>query len=225
LNLKNLFFMKKINIILMAIVAMIIATSCTIDQTIDYNADMSGTNNIIIDMSGAMEMMGGMMGEDSEAMKGMDMKEGLGELEESFGELEGVSNLKMIDDMKSYRMGFSYDFEDTKALNNAMKDYLDDGETAKKKKGKDAYKQKGKKLLLNFDDMDTEGLGESLGDPSMMGMLGMMDYNITINLPEPVKSIDNKVYMLSEDRKTVSANVSFEDMFGGEESLSTKIKW
>lgn len=217
--------MKKINILLLAVVAMIAATSCTIDQTISYNDDMSGTNSIVIDMSGAMDMMGGMLGEDSEAMKGMDLKEGLGDLEESFGKIEGVSNLQIIDDMKSYKMGFSYDFRDTKALNDAMQDYLDENGSGEKKKSKETYKLKGKKLLLNFDDLDTEGLGESLGDPSMMGMLGMMDYNITIKLPEQVKSVDNNLYMLSEDRKTLSANVSFKEMFGGEESLSAKIKW
>lgn len=217
--------MKTINVILLAVVAMIIATSCTIDQTISYNEDMSGTNSIIIDMGEAMEMMGGMMGEDSEAMKGMDLKESLGEMEESFADLEGVSNLQFVDDMKSYKLGFSYDFEDTKALNAAMQDYMENDELPKKKKSKETYKQKGKKLLLNFDDFDADGLGESLGDPSMMGMLGMMDYKLTINLPQPVKSIDNNVYMLSEDKKTLNANVSLEDMFGGEESLSAKIKW
>ena len=217
--------MKTFNMITLAIFAMFIATSCTIDQTISYNDDMSGSNKIVIDMSGAMEMMGGMMGDDSEAMKGMDMKEGLGELEESFKDLEGVSNLKLIDDLKSYRMGFSYDFEDTEALNAAMKDYMDDDDAPKKKKSKDTYKQKGKKLFLNFDAEDMSGLGESLGDPSMLNMMGMMDYKITINLPQPVKKIDNSIYMLSEDRKTVSANVSLEEMFSGEEGLSTKIKW
>lgn len=217
--------MKKINILLLAVVAMIAATSCTIDQTINYNDDMSGTNSIIIDMSGAMDMMGGMLGDDSEAMQGMDLKEGLGDLEESFADIEGVSNLQIIDNMKSYKMGFSYDFRDTKALNDAMQDYLAENGSAKKKKSKETYKLKGKKLLLNFENLDTEGLGESLGDPSMMGMLGMMDYNITINLPEQVKSVDNNLYMLSEDRKSLSANVSFEEMIGGKESLSAKIKW
>ena len=66
---------------------------------------------------------------------------------------------------------------------------------------------------------------EGLGDPSMAAMLNMFDYQLTINLPKPVKSVNNPLYTLTEDRKSLSATVSFEDMSSGKEDLSVKIKW
>jgi hypothetical protein len=85
--------------------------------------------------------------------------------------------------------------------------------------------QKKKKLILNFDDQDLGGMKESLGDESMMMMLGSMDYEFTVKFPFKVKSVDNKNYSLSADRKSMTTTINLEDYLSGGESLSTKVKW
>lgn len=217
--------MNNLRILLMASVAIIIATSCTVEHTIDYNKDMSGTNSIIIDYGEIMEQMGDMMGDSSGLGDELDMTDGLGDLEDSFRDIDGVSNIGMINESEDKRMGFTFDFKDTKALNSAMSNYVEGESSGKKKKGPKSYKAKKKALIINFADQDLGSMTEGLGDPSMAAMLGMFDYDLTINLPVPVKSVNNRLYNLSEDRKSLNAVVNLEDMTNGSEDLSAKIKW
>lgn len=216
--------MKTIRIIILNLVALFVVSACTIKQTINYNEDMSGNNEVIIDYGEFMEQMGSLMGDSSGLDKDMNMKESLGDISDAFKNLEGLTNLKTIEKSKEGIVGFSFDFTDTKNLNAAMSNYLgDEGES--KKKAPKTYTQKKKKLILNFDDQDMAGMKESLGDESMMMMMGSMDYEFTINFPFAVKSVDNKTYTLSADRKSISTTISLEDFISGNESLSTKIKW
>ena len=64
-----------------------------------------------------------------------------------------------------------------------------------------------------------------MGDPLMLSMLGMFDYELTVKLPVSIKSINNPLYTLSEDRKSLRAAVSLEELSSGSEDLSVKIKW
>jgi hypothetical protein len=66
---------------------------------------------------------------------------------------------------------------------------------------------------------------KSIGDESMMMLIGSFDYEFTVNLPFTIKSIDNKIYTVSADRKSISATVNLEDYIIGNESLSTTVKW
>lgn len=216
--------MKTFKLVLLNLIALFIVSSCTIKQTISYNEDMSGNNELTIDYGDFIEQMGSLMGDSSNLAQDMDMKEGLGDLEESFKDKEGVSNLITIQNTKESIVGFSFDFEDTKSLDEAMAGYLDEeGDT--KKKAPKTYVQKKKKLLLNFDNQDIASLKESMGDESMMMMMSSFDYEVTISFPFAIKSVDNTIYSLSADRKTLSATVNLEDYLNGTENLSTKIKW
>lgn len=216
--------MKTIKLILLNLIALFIVSSCTIKQTIDYNEDMSGNNEVIIDYGDFLEQMGSLMGDSSSLDKDMDMKDGLGDLEESFKDLEGLSNLKTIQKTKEGIVGFSFDFEDTKSLDAAMSNYLGE-ESSKKKKAPKAYIQKKKKLILNFNSEDLGELKESLGDESMMMMMASFDYEFTVNFPFALKSVDNSLYTLSADRKSISTSINLGDYLEGKENLSTKIKW
>ena len=216
--------MNKLRIVLWALVALIMGASCTVEHTIDYNEDMSGTNTIVIDYGDVMEQMGGLMGDSMNLGDDLSLKESLGGLEQDFADISGIENLNMISEENNRRMGFSFSFKDTKALNKAMVGYLADDDMEKKKVPKN-YKAKRKALILKFEQDDMGSFTEGLGDPSMASMLDMFDYQLTINLPKPVKSVNNSLYTLSEDRKSLSATISFEDMSTGSEDLSAKIKW
>lgn len=218
--------MKNIKILLWAVVAVFVATSCTVEHTIDYDKNMSGTNTLIIDYGEVMEQMGGLMGDSAGLDKDLDMTEGLGNLEESLGQIDGVENMLLIEDTENKRMGFAFDFQDTKALNTAMSNYLSGDEAAPSKKSKipTTYKQKKKALILDMSNQDMGGLTESI-DPSMASMLSMFDYELSINLPVAIKSVNNPIYTISEDRKSLKAIINFEDLSSGNEDLSAKIKW
>lgn len=216
--------MNKLRLILMTLGTLFLAVSCTVEHTIDYNEDMSGTNTIIVDYGDVLEQMGSLMGDSMNLGDDLSLKESLGGLEEDFADIAGIDNLNMISEENNRRLGFSFDFKDTKALNKAMAGYLADDDSEQKKAPKN-YKAKRKALILKFEKNDMGSFTEGLGDPSMASMLDMFDYHLTINLPKPVKKINNPLYTLSEDRKSLSATISFEDMSSGNEDLSAKIKW
>ena len=215
--------MNKLRVIVLASIALFLSFSCTVEHTINYNEDMSGTNTIIVDYGDMFEQMGGLMGDSMNMGNDLSVKESLSGLEEDFADISGIENLKMINEEDNKRLGFSFYFNDTKALNQAMASYLSDEE--ENKKAPKNYKAKRKALILKFAQGDMGSFTEGLGDPSMAAMLNMFDYQLTINLPKPVKSVNNPLYTLTEDRKSLSATISFEDMSLGKEDLSVKIKW
>lgn len=215
--------MNNLRVIVLASIALFLSFSCTVEHTINYNEDMSGTNTIIVDYGDMFEQMGGLMGDSMNLGNDLSVKESLSGLEEDFADISGIENLKMINEEDNRRLGFSFYFNDTKALNLAMASYLSDEE--ENKKAPKNYKAKRKALILKFAQGDMGSFTEGLGDPSMAAMLNMFDYQLTINLPKPVKSVNNPLYTLTEDRKSLSATISFEDMSLGNEDLSVKIKW
>lgn len=215
--------MNKLRVIVLASIALFLSFSCTVEHTINYNEDMSGTNTIIVDYGDMFEQMGGLMGDSMNMGNDLGVKESLSGLEEDFADISGIENLKMINKEDNKRLGFSFHFNNTKALNQAMASYLSDEE--ENKKAPKNYKAKRKALILKFAQGDMGSFTEGLGDPSMAAMLNMFDYQLTINLPKPVKSVNNPLYTLTEDRKSLSATISFEDMSLGKEDLSVKIKW
>lgn len=215
--------MKKITFIVSLLIALIYTSSCTIKQTINYNEDMSGDCALTFDYGDFMNQMGDLMGDSTEDTN-LDLQEGLGKLDEEFRDIKGITNIKSIENLEDHNIGFSFDFTDTKALNKAMSSYLGDEE--ENKKVTKSYIQKRKKLILNFDEQTlSDAFAESAGDESLTMMLDMFEYEIEINLPKAVKSIDNDNYTLSLDRKTIKTKVNLGEYFAGEVPLSAKIKW
>lgn len=218
--------MNKLQLFLVALLALILSTSCTIEQTIDYRADMSGNNKIIIKYGGALEQMSGLLGDSTGFNEEMDMSEFMGSLKETFTGISGINNTEVINKVEEKIMGFSFDFKDNKALNLAMAEYLEDeASPGKKKKAPKNYKTKKKALILSFEQDDLGSLSEGLGDPSMVAMLGLFDYSLTVTLPKTIKSVSNPLYVVSEDRKSLRVKLSFKDLSSGSEDLSVKIKW
>ena len=216
--------MKTIRLLFLNLIALFIVCSCTIKQTINYHEDMSGSNEIIIDYGDFIEQMGSLMGDSTDLDKDIDMKESLGGLSESFKNMEGVTNLITLQEQKEGLVGFLFDFKDTESLNEAMSGVLG-GEGSNKKNAPKSYWQKKNKLILDFDNQDLGKMKKSIGDESMMMLIGSFDYEFTVNLPFTIKSIDNKIYTVSADRKSISATVNLEDYISGNESLSTTVKW
>ena len=159
--------MNKLRLFLVASLALILSTYCTIEQTIDYRADMSGNNKVIIKYGGVLEKMSGLVGDSTGFDEEMDMSEFMGSLKETFTGISGISNTEVINKVEEKTMSFSFDFKDSKALNLAMVEYLkDEASPGNKRKAPKNYKTTKKALILSFDQEDLGSLSEGLGDLS-----------------------------------------------------------
>ncbi|MCB9256344.1 MAG: hypothetical protein H6579_04370 [Chitinophagales bacterium] len=214
----------KIKLLFLALLALIIASSCTIKQSIEYNEDLSGRHSLLFDMSEFMEEMKGLYPEgETEMNKDSDIQESLNELSTIFKSQEGVSNIQNINRSDEGIFGFSFDFENTEALNSGMATYLENDQA--KEKGKNNYYQKKKTLVLNFDKTSLGSLGSELQSEEMQMMLSSIDYKIELSFPFPIKKVDNPLYTLSADRKNLEASIALVALLDGSENLSAKIKW
>lgn len=214
----------KIKLLFFALLALIIASSCTIKQSIEYNEDLSGKHSLLFDMSEFMEEMKGLYPEgETEMNKDSDIQESLNELSTIFKSQEGVSNIQNINRSDEGIFGFSFDFENTEALNSGMATYLENDQA--KEKGKNNYYQKKKTLVLNFDKTSLGSLGSELQSEEMQMMLSSIDYKIELSFPFPIKKVDNPLYTLSADRKNLEASIALVALLDGSENLSAKIKW
>jgi hypothetical protein len=215
----------KTKVVLLALIALLIASSCTIEQKIKYNEDMSGNNEIIVNYGGFLEQMGGLTGGEEDFTEDLALTESMNEITDAFQDIKGISNVKPMTNSNKGIVGFSFDFKDTKALDGAMNNYWSgEEESPKKSKTSTMYELKKKTLSLNFDNKDFEEiLGEESEDIS--AMMNMFDYSISIELPFPVKSISNKNYTLSNDGKTIQTTVNLQDYVEGTQDLSVKVKW
>lgn len=214
----------KIRIIFLALIALLIGSSCTIKQSINYNEDLSGKHTLLFDMSEFMEEMKALYPEGENALsEDSDIQHSLDELSTIFKNQEGISNIKNIDRSSEGIFGFSFDFENTAALNTGMATYLENEEA--KEKGKNNYYQKKKTLVLNFDKNSLGSLGAELQSEEMQMMLANIEYKLELQFPFPIKKVDNNLYLISEDRRSLIASLNLVDLLDGSETLSTKIKW
>ena len=125
--------------LLFASVAALTLTGCLhILEDVTVRKDGSGTYRMEIDMSelkGMMDMLEGMdMGGDSTAIaedeeggmeEGFDpsisqLGEEIGGVATSLEGMPGLSNVHEINDTSSFKFGYSFDFENIQALNNAL---------------------------------------------------------------------------------------------------------
>jgi len=222
--------MKNIQIILLAFIAAFIATSCTIEHTVDFNEDFSGSNSFHMDMSEMMTMMKAMQpdsaaGDVNSMLGDYDMDSEMQELEKEFDKTEGLTNLEFIDRVEEGVLGMSFDFEDVKYITQGMSK----ADTEDKLKDSNDLFVLGKNSLeVNFSSSSfTDAFAGDKEDTEedMMGGFSMGDYALTLNFPFEIKSVDNENYMLSEDRKSVSFVMPLEAFSDKNIDLNTVIKW
>ncbi|MFK7972402.1 MAG: hypothetical protein AB8F95_18680 [Bacteroidia bacterium] len=193
--------MKRIlKLAVMAVVLAFTMSSClTMEDHFTFNKDGSGSMKYVVDMSemkGMMRMM-------------MDFGEGDGELpmdlpgmpsadESPLASLDGISNFSVDNDMESFKFGISFDFENSAALNQALKELGRAGMA-----GGNPYEHPTKNQFSNtFSPDPNMALGDQLGDQQnelseMMGgsmdqlgaSMGKMSYHVYLNFAKPVQAM------------------------------------
>ena len=59
----------------------------------------------------------------------------------------------------------------------------------------------------------------------MSGMLGAMDYTLSIKLPRPIKKVSNSKVVLSDDKKTATLKTDLMETFEHPEQLALDIEY
>ena len=213
-------------------------TSC-LDITEEYffRKDGSGKATYLIDMSEMMKFVK-MFQEGSEEEGGGDSQiEGLKEIfastdhVEDLKEMAGISNVKNLSDPEGFTIGFTFDFDNIDALNQAMQDNaagemlgaMGMGESG----GLSLFEFKGKKFNRDhgMDKIEPEDLGEEAENLEMASML-MADANYTVrySFDREIKKANNKNGTVSSDGKTLTLQQPITELFKGEGDLSVKMK-
>ena len=225
-NLKNLLFVT------LALVSMTLTSCLHILEEVTFKDKGNGTYSMTLDMSevkGMMDMMKGMAGDslsgDSTAiMQGSDaaapgvdnsmsqMGEQLSSVATSLKGVQGLSNVKEMNDTVNLKFGYSFDFADVAALNRALKIINKDKYDSKTE---EVFKFSGK----NFERLSTGDLGAEIkkalseggdeegGEESMdmmKMMFGEMSYTQLYHFPDrQIKKSDNSLAEVTDDNHTM----------------------
>lgn len=202
--------------------------SCTITQKYQFNEDLSGKTSVNIDMS-ALSALAGEEAEDGEdpigsALEDEELADALAQLEN----VDGISNVNMLQDDDNGIIEISYQFANMEVLNTGVAgtDIM-----AKDAGGSEGHaywtrNKSGKKLSYRIPNMaDAPGM-EDLDMSSMEGMDDMFKYELVMEFAKPVKKIKkNSDATLSSDKKTIRWSSTLTKMMNGEATPNMDIKF
>lgn len=97
-----------------------LVTSCVIRQEIYFKKDFSGTYKYTFDFKEYANMMNSEES-DSTMLKNEDFVEYLESVKTALNEIQGISNIKTVNDADNGLVYYSFDFSDVKALNETLK--------------------------------------------------------------------------------------------------------
>jgi hypothetical protein len=164
----------------------------------------------VIDMSEMKSLMAMAMEESNEGNPMDEMS--FGQIEEQLAKVEGISNVKVIEDREEFVFGFEYDFESIDALNKARAS-IDESGAAR------GVSQTGSNVFTNSFSMPA-GLpieemlgGEDEESEAAAMMVSQMKYRIYINTQKPMQA----VYAGEK------ANVEYEGSSGKEVVISSSL--
>jgi len=206
-------------IFLLFVAALFVFSSCSVNQTMNLNADQSGTMSFSIDYS----TMAAMSKTDTSAydpFAGINVDS----VVRSINKIEGISRTELSKDPD--HVYFYFQFKNFTALNKALNqtDLASSFVNVDPKKATPHtyFSGSGNTLTytpLTFDKATLEKSEESL----VMAIL--LTINTTINLPGKVSKLSNSVYTISSDRKSISHSVSLDKMLKGEVNTDFTVKF
>ena len=222
---------KNVIIGLFTFVSLFMFTGC-IDflEEITYHKDGSGTYQFTVDMSAMKSMLDGLGSneeQEKDPMKDIDSK--FKELEDKFEKIKGISQFKNINDTSAFVFGFSFDFKDALALNNAL--LAQDDQLASSTN----LFSGSKRTLTRFNKgsmaeiMKNELAGEETDEEQMAmvkSMFGDMKLRTIYHFDRRVKSSSNVNSLISADNKNVTLDYYFfkPELNKGDDGVGTVIK-
>jgi hypothetical protein len=185
--------------------------SCVIKQEIYFKKDFSGSYKYTYDFTEYVSYMASdEEGSDSLMMKNEDFEEYLTTVRTALKEINGISDVKIVNDADNGLVYFSYNFTDVTALNSALKysSYMD----TEPLEDAPYFVQKKKTLTYIRHAQPQEEVEEGEEDTSYMN--DMFKWEYTIEFEAEVKKFDvqkdTAVTISSNNRKFVEGGNIFD---------------
>ncbi|WP_137089533.1 hypothetical protein [Mangrovivirga cuniculi] len=236
--------MNKRHIFSLLAIVLLMSSCFNFKERIFLKKDGSGTYTFTIDMSALKPMMEAFENMADSTNTDEEKKEGPKDMTKKFDDdmqkdkellesVDGITNVEAISDEETFNFGLKFDFEDVKALNNAL--------NAMNKKENENYQEKEffKHSKKSFERvslfLDKSELKEEMSEESdeemtdqdfeqMSQMFGDMTYTTEYVFEQPVKNISNQKAMMSPDGKKVTIETKILKEEEGE-SGSTKFSF
>lgn len=222
-------------IIFFAIIAGFIATSCTIKQEFNFDANYAGSVVYELDYAAAMESMAIMAPDMLDSLSEDSSFAALNEHSDEIMDVTGITNYKFANDMEAFKSTTSYNFKDIEALNLAINTTkMDEGEAFRSFIAKDNNKIVFDFWLNEFDDLNEpaekskkegeESEEDMFSEKELTKMFfGDINYEVVLNFEQPIKKISNDLYTLSEDKKKISLSINMAEVVAQEKDLNLVI--
>jgi len=196
-------------------------TSCIdLVEEISINHDLSGHYELRLETGGLGSMMGQMGNQISIPQ--------LNELESRLRVLRaqaGISNVQKHIKIKELRFHISFDFENEKALNNAIYQLAGIEPNIFLKKFLKVKKHKLVRPNLNpyiqriIEDRDL------LNQLPSTDLLSYVDYKFILNSPYDIKSVSNSKAIIQSDKKTMISSYSLKELVLDKKNIYLKVKY
>lgn len=226
--------MMKYKLSILGVALTLLFSACfEIEEKVHFNKDgKSGKVEYGYDFTNMMEMLTSIMPdsikESSDELDGK-MKENIGEKENQLKDIKGISNLKTSKD--GYKFVVSFDFSDIDALNEAYR-RLVGGDSAKTKGP--AWKIE-KNLITRFntyagkEGLPLDGMGsgdedDEQGAAMVKSMLESAKVRYIYTFDKPVTSVNNESFIVSEDKKSVKADLRLIDIMDKTKNYEMTVK-
>ena len=195
-------------------------TSCIdLVEEVSINKDLSGDYEMRIETSG----LGGMMSQ----MGGVPDVPQIQELDEKLRLLKsqpGISNIKKDLNAKQLKFNISFDFDNEKALNNALYALAEIKPNMFLKKFLKI--KKNKVVRPNLSPylerlLEEQNISEQLPSEDM---LNYVNYKFIVNTPKDIKSASGDRAMIQSNKTTVISSYSFRELLINKENVYVKIR-
>lgn len=221
-------------------------SSCTIQQHIQFNKNLSGTVTSTIDMSMLTAMMPKKSPGDSSAtppgMPNMDnlmdsLKKGPGM--DKLKDIKGISNFQYKMDKKTNKMTFSYDFKNLDALNRAMaqgatgnpgammgnKMPMGNNTQPKKNKNFKYFTKKGRYITYKMPKTEVpKDMGQNMNQQNPMMSGDMIKFEFKISFARKIKKVKTKNNIFKSDNY-IEYKTNIQEMMKQEKPVEITIKY
>lgn len=206
-------------------------TGCVeIFENIIFDKNGGGHVHHKIDMSQVAAMMESLKGMDNGKKEDKSEQEaespdgavkGMVEGWENLKEIDGITNVTIVQDTAIMTYIVDYDFANEAALNKALR--KKEGDV----KAKETYTIEKSSITRN----ESHGFGDLIESENkeeaemMKTMLGDMKYHLSITVPGKIKSVSNQKATISSDEKKITLEATFNDLVEKKTSLGMKISY
>lgn len=197
-----------IRTIFLALVAVALLTSCTIEEKTSFNANFSGKTTTTVDMTAMITFMSSMDTSGSgksgfyrEIQKGMDSVR---------NSPSNDMNLEMKFDTVTNALSVSFSFKSLEEANNIAKK-LRERQAGVSSAEATLYRweKKGKVLILPGMEDISKLTG---GDGSPNPMLSGMTYSMERTFPKKIASVSDSRITISSDKKTITLKTTADEL-------------